>query len=338
VLAADPSNAMIYWAGTDEGGVYRTTNGATSWLPASVGIDHLTVNAVVVDPTDRNTLWAATEVGVYRSTTAGATWAVRSMFLPDRKPVATLAVDPGMPTTIWAASPDIGLWQSTNTGQNWMQLPLAAKPTIIVIDAKNPMNMYLGTSDNGVLRSTDRGMTFSLANAGLVGGVSRLYIDAENPRTLYALDLDVKRSIDAGDLWTKVSNGFLSVDELAADPSKGGTLYMRGTDDQFFFPGNYRSIDGGQNWSPISGLNGMTIERFAPAPSGGGRVIYATDGDKVLLSRDGALSWTDLMAPSDYPASGLDISRLTSLTVDPLDASVLFVGVKLGDGVLRYGP
>ena len=89
-IALDPNNQQILYLGTDDDGIYKTTDGGTSWtkltiagLPQKYGIGD-----IVIDPRDSNTVYAATvdyfrlfldrglvgDHGVYVSRDGGTSW------------------------------------------------------------------------------------------------------------------------------------------------------------------------------------------------------------------------------------------------------------------------
>ncbi len=76
-LAGDPSDPAILYAGTQAGGVFKTTDGGASWSLVGPTLPRSSVEAIAVDPSDPKRVYAGTyDKGVYRSTDSGATWKV----------------------------------------------------------------------------------------------------------------------------------------------------------------------------------------------------------------------------------------------------------------------
>jgi photosystem II stability/assembly factor-like uncharacterized protein len=84
-IALDPQNPANVYIGTPggENGVLRSTDGGTSWQPASSGLPrerakdrvHVGITALAIDPVHPQTLYAATASrGVFRSTDSGKSW------------------------------------------------------------------------------------------------------------------------------------------------------------------------------------------------------------------------------------------------------------------------
>ena len=58
-LLVHPRNPRILWAGTYTAGVFRSTDGGSSWSPANQGLDRLNVQALAVASSDPRILYAA---------------------------------------------------------------------------------------------------------------------------------------------------------------------------------------------------------------------------------------------------------------------------------------
>ena len=122
-LAVDPRTPATVYAGTQNGGLFKTTNGGRSWKNAHVGLADSAVNALAIDPTNSKTLYAGTDDGLFKSTNGGASWSAASNGLP-QAPVADLVIDPVTPTTLYAGVFLItgggGVFKSTNGGASWI--------------------------------------------------------------------------------------------------------------------------------------------------------------------------------------------------------------------------
>jgi photosystem II stability/assembly factor-like uncharacterized protein len=75
-LAIDAMNSQVLYAGAENGGVYKSTNGGASWQSSSSGMDpQAVIRAIVIDPTNPQVLYAADlRTGVYRSQDGARTW------------------------------------------------------------------------------------------------------------------------------------------------------------------------------------------------------------------------------------------------------------------------
>jgi photosystem II stability/assembly factor-like uncharacterized protein len=68
-----PQDSDTLYAATNAG-IFKSTDGTTTWSPANSGLSTFLVRRPVIDPQTPNTLYAATDGGIYRSTDAGASW------------------------------------------------------------------------------------------------------------------------------------------------------------------------------------------------------------------------------------------------------------------------
>src|SRR5947208_1469003 len=84
-IAADPTNANIIYVGAASGGVWKTTNGGTSWTPLTDGQASLATGSLALDPLNSNIIYAGTGeenfsadsyygCGILKSVDGGATW------------------------------------------------------------------------------------------------------------------------------------------------------------------------------------------------------------------------------------------------------------------------
>lgn len=75
-LAIDPTDSRILYVSLENGGLYKSMNGADHWQQSGVGMDpQAMVRAIVIDPTNPQILYAADlRTGVYRSEDGGKLW------------------------------------------------------------------------------------------------------------------------------------------------------------------------------------------------------------------------------------------------------------------------
>ena len=123
-LVQHPRRPDILLAGTENHGVYRTTNGGTWWERCEAGIDHNTFYAIAFDPGHPDTVYAAGYVtGVYRSLDGGISWKRKS----DGLSVLTfhsLAVDPRASGRVYAGAYWGGVFRSDSGGESWRRVGL----------------------------------------------------------------------------------------------------------------------------------------------------------------------------------------------------------------------
>ena len=59
-VAVDPTNTQIIYAGAADGGIWKTTNGGTSWTPLTDTQASLSIGSIALDPQNHNTIYVGT--------------------------------------------------------------------------------------------------------------------------------------------------------------------------------------------------------------------------------------------------------------------------------------
>jgi len=182
----DPNNSRILWTGGHT--LWRTTDGASNWTPASPAAAAGSVSALAVAPGNSNIVLAGMSDGTIRRTDAGLT-ATPDTPWPSSQPrvgfVSCVAFDPANNKTAYAtyssfdSSPtDRHLYKSDDGGATWTaidgtgQLGIPDIPVhSILVDPADSMRLYLGT-DLGVFVSTDGGGTWATETTGFANVIT----------------------------------------------------------------------------------------------------------------------------------------------------------------------
>ncbi|HSG67121.1 MAG TPA: hypothetical protein VK994_00345, partial [Bacteroidales bacterium] len=131
-----------------------------------------------------------------------------------------IAFHPTDPDIIYVGAPAGGLWKTEAGGGSWTSY-CDGLPTLgvssIAIDYSNPDIIYMGTGDRdagdasgiGVLKSTDGGLTWDNANAGISNlTVGRMIIHPTEPSTLYIASTGgIYITTDGAQTWTQQISG-----------------------------------------------------------------------------------------------------------------------------------
>lgn len=118
-IVQDPLVDSTFWAGTESDGIWSSTDGGRTWLPASTGLAHHTVYTIEIDARAPGLMFAGTHGGgVYRSTDHGAHWEQRIDGLTNLD-VHSMAILHAGPSLVFAGTLNGGLFQSTNQGATW---------------------------------------------------------------------------------------------------------------------------------------------------------------------------------------------------------------------------
>lgn len=264
-LLIHPSNPNLMWTGGVSGGIWRTTNGGSSWAPVDDFMGTLAISTMVMDPTNPSIMYAGTGegfgngdaifgAGVYRSTDGGASWN-QLQSTADWRSVNRLAVSPDG-TTILAAR-NTGLYRSTNGGNTWSEVSQLNGITDVDFHPTNSSRALFARS-GGVSYSQDGGQTWtnSTLGQGLIFRIEVAYSKSE-PNIVYASadndsNGDVLRSTDGGRNFTRVFSG---LGHLGKQGWYGNIVWVNPMDPDFVIVGGihlWRSTDGGTTFTQIS--------------------------------------------------------------------------------------
>ncbi len=295
-----PREKGLLYARTDIGGAYRFDAAGQRWLPlldhlAKADADLMGVLSLAVDPSDANRVYAA--CGLYTGE-----WA--------RKAALLSSTDRGASWQIH----ELGLKLAGNG-------PGRGTGERLQVDPARPERLLLGTTQDGLLQSTNRGQSFS----GL-GGFPAKHVSLvlfAGGRTIYAGSHDQPGlfvSTDDGASFTRVAELPSQVPQRAA-LGPDGSLYVSlaaGDGGAATNPGNartgsvWRRTPEGQwrNITPVKpgngqafGYSGLDVDAKRP-----GRVVVTTierwnGGDEIYLSDDFGAHWTPLSPRSSFNAS-----------------------------------
>lgn len=158
------------WGGTS-GGLFKSTDGGTTWHQLSNGLpDGVEQIDVAIAPSNPNRIYAtvaaARGIGIYRSDDAGASW---TQITADRRPANRIGggdlpvpkVDPKNPDIVYVTS--TVTWKSIDGGKTWTGLrgaPGGDDYQNIWINPDNPNIILLG-SDQGAIITVNGGETWS---------------------------------------------------------------------------------------------------------------------------------------------------------------------------------
>ncbi|BCS54462.1 hypothetical protein GSVR_27700 [Geobacter sp. SVR] len=318
MLVIASSSPQTVYAVTQNGNVFKSTNGASSWS-AAVDTDDYTYS-LAIDPRNSQIVYVGTSGGLLKSTNGGDSWSTSLSGLTN---IYSIAIDPTAPDIIYAGT-DGGLFKSYDGGTSWSITSAATVISSIAIDPFNPQTIYLGvsgyTGNAGVYKSTNGGVSWSTINIGLTDlQVNCLAIDPANPQTIYAGTFGgAFKSTNGGSSWSALKSGLpvTDVSSIAIDPANSQAIYA-GTS----AAGAFKSVDGGGSWSFVNaGLTTPSIYSVVLDP-GNSQNIYAGSYDGVFRSADRGEHW-------EAANIGLTDIDFTSLAIDPVNSTTMFLGTE----------
>ena len=291
-----PSQPHTFYIGVASGGLLRTTDGGTTWVPIADGKIPLgSMGSIAVADSDPNVIYVGTGSdgvrsnvstgrGVYKTTDGGVTWQFVGLYNAGQ--IGAVRIHPTNPNIVWVAAcgdafkrnTERGVFKTDDGGKSWrkvlfindgvgaMDLELQpANPNVVYTWMsrleRRPWTIISGSSDGGFFKSTDGGEHFTHLTSGLPAdliGKANLAVTNAKPDRIYAL--------------------------IEARP--GG--------------GFYRSDDAGQSWTLVNSQGALIQRPFYYTTLGAdptnADVVYA-GAESFFKSTDGGKTFTALRTP-----------------------------------------
>lgn len=198
VVESDPSIVYVAMA---SGGVHKTINGGTTWVPIFDNEEVSTIGDITVAPSDPSIVWVGTGEpnnrqssswgnGVYKSTDAGKTW--QHMGLRATESIGRIVIHPTNPNIVyvaaigklWGPSKERGVYKTTDGGRSWTNVLYINEDTGIIdiaMDHNSPDTLLAGAYQRrrtvfgfngsgphgGIYKTTDGGMNWKKSITGL---------------------------------------------------------------------------------------------------------------------------------------------------------------------------
>jgi photosystem II stability/assembly factor-like uncharacterized protein len=253
LTAVKEDGRLTIYVGAASGGVWKSTNGGTTFKPVFDKMTAQSVGAITIDPQNPKTIWVGTGEswtrnsvsigdGIYKSTDGGDNWT--NMGLPNSERIAKIIVDPKdsntvyacVPGKLWSDSDDRGLYKTTDGGKNWNKIlkgaNLSTGCSMISMSSEDPKVLFAGMWD-----FRRKGWTFRSGGDGPASpSASGLFVSADGGATWK--DLDEKSAVGLpAKPWGRIA--------VAVAPSKPSVVYamIESTRSALF-----RSDDGGKTW------------------------------------------------------------------------------------------
>lgn len=374
-VAVDPTNPdRLFVGGID---LYRSDDGGRSWgiashwwphagngYPTSPAYVHADQHAVVFDPGfdgNRNRrLYAANDAGVFMTTDALAPtgtsraagcdpaltkvkWLARSRGLAVTQFYTGSVFDGG--ERFWGGTQDNGtlLGRRTDDGRSWRQV-LGSDGWFSVVANRAGGDVLLGQDVvNGVLRSTDGGVTFAARGDEIraakepgLGLGTPLAVDPNDPQRVWLGTWERPwRSLDAGFSWTPASRRgtgpvlqYPNFNAIAVSPLDSNRVLAVGWAGEVWATDRGTTADGTTDWTKtrprIGNASAVAWHPQAPATA---YVTFSTfGGDHLWRTDDAGVTWSPV---GNGPVGRLPDVPLLSVAVDPIGGR-LYVGTDLG--------
>ena len=326
-LAFDPSSPSTIYAATillsgRSGAVFKSTDSGRNWAVA--GTTGLNLVALAVDPSRPTTIYGCAQSGVVRSVDGGATWTS----IGAAGSGSYLAIDPGQPSRIYAVT-EAGFFRGEDGDAALSPIRFGPgageeiRAQAVTVVPSSPSAVLVAARD-GILRSTDGGASWALAEAGGHSNIQAVVVCPLALGSVYAGSRGgVFESSDAGGTWTAPDLASPETYALAVVPGDPSTVFAAGR-------GLSRSADAGATWDPTGeGLpRSTTITALAISPSDPSVMLAGSMAGILYRSTDGGRSFGPTgPTPVDdggYPA----VAR--SIVFDVSNPEIIYVAGESG--------
>lgn len=139
LAAVKEDGRLTVYIGAASGGVWKSTNGGTTYKPVFDKMTAQSIGAITIDPKNPKTIWVGTGEswarnsvsigdGIYKSVDGGDNWT--NMGLPNSERISKIIVDPNdgnivyacVPGKLWSDSDDRGLYKTADGGKTWNKI------------------------------------------------------------------------------------------------------------------------------------------------------------------------------------------------------------------------
>jgi photosystem II stability/assembly factor-like uncharacterized protein len=302
VIAFHPTNTNIFYVGAPAGGLWKTTNGGTTWTALTDNLPVIGVSGIVLDPTNANTIYIMTgdadgadtySIGVLKSTDGGLTWNTTGLSptVQSGRLLKRIQINPNNPQMLWVAAND-GIWRTTNGGANWSVVQTGSFVDL-ELNPANPNIIYaVSYATNSIIyRSDDAGANFTSVQTITGGRRVNLAVTPANPSIIHALACNSSgglhsmwKSTDAGLSYIQYLTGSSTNNMLNSSATGTGSTSGQGTYDLAFnidpTDENKIWLGGINTWASLDGGTTWFIKTIWSGGVTGGSGIPVVHADK----------------------------------------------------------
>ena len=262
-FAAEPGQTNHIYLGTTNSWIYESTDRGSSWhrLSKIDPLDDLVLDHIIVDPTNHSVLYVAA-------------WEV--------------------------SQTNGGLWISRDAGKSWKEvMGMHGQSIRALAQAATDAKMLIAGTRDGVFRSTDAGLTWTLISPpgnNEMRDIESVAINPQNTNILFAGTWHLPwKSEDGGKNWRNIKQGLIvdsDVFSIILDPVDPNVTFLSACS------GIYKSENAGELFHKIQGIP-MTARRTRKLLQDpvNRQVVYAGTTEGLYKTVDGGKTFQRMTGP-----------------------------------------
>jgi hypothetical protein len=316
IIAFNPTDVNTIYIGVPAGGLWKTTDGGSTWTPMSDTLASLGVSGIAVDHTSPNTVYILTgdgdggdtqSIGVMKSTDGGSTWSTTGLSwnVTNFNRGYKLLMHPSNSSIMFAVT-TVGILKTTDGWATWTNVQSGSFRDLEFKPGDTSI-MYASTSSS-FYRSTNSGNSFSLINSGLPSGENRVELGVSEANSNYVYYLAGPSGINSFKGLYRSTDSGLTFNTMSTTPNiLGYSTTGNDSNSQSWYdlaiavnPSNAENtITGGVNlWRSTNGGSSNTCITNWSEPSGSfeyvhadiHELVYNTIDNKLYCGSDGGIS------------------------------------------------
>lgn len=369
-VAIHPQNPQIVFAGTANGGVWRSTNFCQTWTSVFDNQNTSSIGAIAIDPSNASTVYCGTGeanslrsyypgTGIYKSTDGGNSWIHKG--LDSSYCFGRIAIDPVNTQTLYAAAlgstrrknDQRGIYKSSNGGNTWERKLYVADSVgavDVVVDPSNPAKIiaamwerqrredYIkyGGRYSGIYISTNSGNNWAQPGGGFPSNdvnLGRISLDIclSNPQVIYALTAATSGSSRGLYKTTNGGTNWVQINASAA-PSSNYAWFNRICK---VSPANPDKVFAGGLEMYLSNNGGTSLGTVATSHVDQHAVDFAlTNPDYIVVGNDGGIDYSTNGGTAWFYSESLPVTQFYAGDIDNSNPVTILGGTQ-DNGTIR---
>ncbi|MEI6597145.1 MAG: hypothetical protein WCL13_02945 [bacterium] len=308
-----------------DSGVFKSLNKGANWTQQTLiqgvgakrsfsGVDIISLS---LDPSDSKAIYAGSlGNGLFYSYDGAEGWQVATGL--GKVTVTNIAVDPADKCVVYATVAN-KVFKSDDCSRIWNPVyfdnDLKAVISSLVIDYSNSNNIFIGTSNGDIIKSSDKGASWRALDR-FDSQIDKIVISPVNSKIMFAgtASKGIFRSTNGGEKFESLTDKLQNFD---GSNRFRDLVIVKSEKANIFLATNYgllKSTDDGNTWSKIELLTAEAeakIYSIAVNPSDANEIYYTT-GTTFYHSLDGGKNWISKKLPTSRAGAKLLIDQKNS--------------------------